>query len=105
MVKWLNTLSCNLSSSRFESDLVLQDWKTMTKQRIEKILNDYSWKTTGGRVEYKGFEHLLNSDIPDWRTLVVDEPVLEVEDKKTLIKPGQGELHKKLVNAVREAKR
>lgn len=48
---------------------------------VEHIVNHYGWKTTNGRVEYKGFEHLLNPDLPDWRS--TDE---DFEDTPALIR-------------------
>lgn len=43
------------------------------RSRVEAILNRYGWKSTGCRVEYRGFEHLLNRDIPDWRSEPIEE--------------------------------
>jgi hypothetical protein len=44
------------------------------KNSVEHILNRFGWKTTNGRVEYRGFEFLLNVDVQDWRTV---EPIEE----------------------------
>lgn len=46
--------------------------------RVEAILNSYGWKTVSGHAEYKGFEHLLNPDLPDWTKteLMEDDPIV-----------------------------
>lgn len=46
--------------------------------RIELILNSFGWKTVSGRVEYKGFEHLLNPDMPNWRTEIEEEEEVSI---------------------------
>lgn len=76
---------------------------------VERIVNRYGWKTTNGRVEYKGFEHLLNPDMPDWRFTdedFEDTPILVREIEQVVLSPAaqaalkvRQENHNKLLEA------
>jgi hypothetical protein len=43
-------------------DFVLSSWA-----KTERIVNSFGWRSSNGKVEYKGLEFSLNTDIPDWR--------------------------------------
>lgn len=43
--------------------------------KADEILSKYGWRRSkSGKVEYKGFEHLLNPDLEDWRLVLLPEP-------------------------------
>lgn len=71
---------------------------------IERIVNSFGWKTTNGKVEYRGFEHLLNKDLPDWRHTeeFEDDPVLapvEVEPEVAEVIKRNQVAHNELLEA------
>lgn len=65
------------------------------KSTVEHILNRFGWQTVNGKVTYRGFEHLLNTELTDWR---VSEPVY-VEPDPVLLTPQQEATHNELVEA------
>lgn len=100
--KWLKGEACKAFNRQFESDLVLQiSGEPMKKtSATERILNTFGWKTVVGRAEYRGFEHLLNPDIPDWRITEPEEEEVVVEARPAVAYIPNLETHNQLLAAI-----